>query len=332
MNLNIRLITLYKNKIGGTEKAAETLCSILSNKFNVKIEYAFDYKKNKKISKFDQFVFFLKRVFFAKKNDIYITTDIATYCIILIANYLNRKVKYIIMWEHYPKEKNGRFWLWLEKKLSLSNKADAIVVLNDIEKQKWNEINNVHVISNGIDASADNISDKKYGLVYVGRITKDKGVERLIVNYIEAGNFNEKLYIIGDGEELPNLMDKYDNIDNIIFLGARNDVQDILSKSKIFVSGSYYECFPISVLEAMAQGVPIVSFDNSGGTESVLSKSGAGFIVLNNEEFSNRIQFLLESDNLLKFGLLGKEYVRENYSFSSYEKKWLRLIDEVTTI
>lgn len=329
----IKIITLHGNKIGGTEKAASALKSVLSKKHDCDIEFAFDEKIKKNITKFDQLVLIFRILFNFTASDIYITTDYATYCIVLFANFFKTKFNRIIMWEHIPKDRNGRFWLFLEQLFSLSNRADVLVTLSELERNKWQskDTKKIIVIGNAIDVRNDipSASDFFYrdGLVYVGRITKDKGVERLIEAFIEARNLNTVLKIVGDGDQLQMLKNKYSKQENIVFLGQMTDVSEILSQSAVFVSGSYYECFPISILEAMSRSLPIVSFDQSGGTESVISKAGCGFIVSTNKEFSEKVSLLIKEKHYIEFGQRGSKFVIENYAPEKYFNDWMSVID-----
>ncbi|WP_240195179.1 glycosyltransferase [Salmonella enterica] len=44
-------------------------------------------------------------------------------------------------------------------------------------------------------------------------------------------------------------------------------MEKFLEKNDVFVSGSYFECFPVTILEAMSHGLPIISMDTSGELE-----------------------------------------------------------------
>lgn len=57
--------------------------------------------------------------------------------------------------------------------------------------------------------------------------------------------------------------------DYISFLGDRNDVPQLLSQSQVFVLSTHYEGLPISILEAMRAGLPIVATEVDGVPEAV---------------------------------------------------------------
>ena len=141
----------------------------------------------------------------------------------------------------------------------------------------------------------------KINFITIGRLSKEKGHERLLncLSSIKTYDFNYK--IIGDGSEL-------DNINSLIsLLGLNNKVNIIsytdkiseaLSQSDIFLQGSYVEGFPNSVLESCFMGTPVIAFESAGGTKEIINQGVNGFIVNNKEDFIN---LLNDKNKLLNF-------------------------------
>lgn len=80
------------------------------------------------------------------------------------------------------------------------------------------------------------------------------------------------LTLIGDGELLPEaqaLAARLGVQDRVTFLGARSDVPELLSQADVFALISHYEGFPISILEAMRAGLPVIASDVGGVREAV---------------------------------------------------------------
>ena len=77
---------------------------------------------------------------------------------------------------------------------------------------------------------------------------------------------------VGDGPRLAEITAKTERLglnDKVSFLGDRHDVPELLSKAHIFALSSLWEGFPISILEAMRAGLPVIASDVGGVCESV---------------------------------------------------------------
>lgn len=104
-----------------------------------------------------------------------------------------------------------------------------------------------------------------FNILYLGRVTKDKGLEELIhaINNIDK-NFNFVLKIVGTGEfleELKFLSNSFD-LTRIQFEGAeysRDKIRNYYLNADIFVLPSHHEGFPRTLYEAMVFGVPIIT-------------------------------------------------------------------------
>jgi len=115
-------------------------------------------------------------------------------------------------------------------------------------------------------------------------LNENKGIDLLIYSFSELikKGYNVKLNIGGDGEllsDLRHLSLKLGIDNNIIFLGRLNrlQVRDLLQKTDIYVSTSYVETFGVTLIEALATGIPLVA-TNSGGPASIVNE-GNGILV-----------------------------------------------------
>ncbi len=83
---------------------------------------------------------------------------------------------------------------------------------------------------------------------------------------------NVQLDLVGDGAQLPAMQELAKNlgmIDRVNFLGFRSDVSDILAQAHIFTLISNWEGFPITTVEAMRAGLPVVVSDVGGAAEAI---------------------------------------------------------------
>lgn len=105
-----------------------------------------------------------------------------------------------------------------------------------------------------------NIPNDAFVFGYVGRITRDKGINELIEAYLRVQNDSTFLLIVGkfDNEQTldQNILEIAKKEPHIIFTGPHRDTERYYSAMDVFASLSYREGFGIVVIEAGAMGVP----------------------------------------------------------------------------
>lgn len=102
-------------------------------------------------------------------------------------------------------------------------------------------------------------------LGHVGALKKVKNQERLLDIVKSINNSQYKLLLIGDGKDRSKLENKAKLLgieEQIIFLGNRTDVADVLQAIDVFVFPSIFEGIPMALIEVQATGVPIVASDS----------------------------------------------------------------------
>lgn len=118
--------------------------------------------------------------------------------------------------------------------------------------------------------------------LYFGRISEEKGLRSLIKAY-HMGNFENKLYFVGDGplrEELEEYAKANDLCDKVIFTGFQSgdSLKKYVAEAKcVILPSEWYENGPYSILEALAVGkIAIVS--SNGGLPELVDEGNTGFI------------------------------------------------------
>lgn len=141
---------------------------------------------------------------------------------------------------------------------------------------------NIQVIPNAIKEIPE-IPDirKKHSILYVGRLSWEKGVDRLIKAFAQMKN-NEgwHLDLVGDGpqgQELKNLVKENKLEKKVTFHGLQKDTVPFYNQASIFVLPSYIEGFPNAMCEAMSAGLPVVCFD-SIPYESIIETGENGIV------------------------------------------------------
>lgn len=155
---------------------------------------------------------------------------------------------------------------------------------------------------------------RTYDIVSFSRIDKNKNIDLLLRAIARIKDtYSVKLIIAGDGDELNNLKETINNLKleaNVKFVGFISQIEEkvkIYSNSKIFISCSKGEGFPVSLLEAMSCGcVPIVS--NVGDIVDVIRQGENGFVFNNTDnetELADYLGQLLDDETQIE--LMSKE-------------------------
>lgn len=111
---------------------------------------------------------------------------------------------------------------------------------------------------------------------FVGRITRDKGVNELIEAYkqISEENKNTYLLVVGyseqDGTIQNDLLEWAQSCESVIFTGYTAEVEKYLAAMDTYILPSYREGFPMGIIEAQAMGVPIIVTNITGIMNGVL--------------------------------------------------------------
>jgi glycosyltransferase involved in cell wall biosynthesis len=138
------------------------------------------------------------------------------------------------------------------------------------------------VIPNAVDVSSAATTHRNGGvptIVSVGRLAAPKDFPTLLraLARLEPGSFRAR--VVGDGPDRAALEEEARRLrvsTAVEFLGERDDVPALLAQSQVFVLATRSEAHPISLLEAMATGLPVVASD-VGGVPEILD--GHGFLV-----------------------------------------------------
>jgi glycosyltransferase involved in cell wall biosynthesis len=210
----------------------------------------------------------------------------------LLRNINNLKNKKLVITWH-ANIKNSR-WRWTEAYYNpliskLLDRADSVVVtspqlfnVSDILDRYENKIKIIPLSFDPLFEKSPAVFrrypyNKKFNLLFVGKLRKYKGIEYLIK---AIAHLNVTLTIVGDGEEemsLKKLVEQMNIIDSVFFLKNidNNKLSEIYNSADLFVLPSINEAeaFGVVQLEAMASGLPVINTNLN---------SGVPFVSLNN--------------------------------------------------
>lgn len=221
--------------------------------------------------------------------------------------------------------------LFLKRKIEkVVRELDAFVVLNNNEKEAWQDIRIAEVIPNSLPFYPEQPSTLEYPKVLcVSRLEYEKGIDRLIeVWQIVCRKHPEwKLDIIGEGtlqEYLQNLI-KENELESYIHLkSATQNIEEQYQKNSMLVMTSRFEGFPMVLLEAMGYGLPCVCYDCPYGPRSIIENGKNGFLIKEGEKelMADKICLLIENESMRKN--MGKNAYKDIRKFSQKNimEKW----------
>lgn len=205
----------------------------------------------------------------------------------------------------------------------IESKYTKLILLNS-DEAKYYRSKNIEIIPNPISinesAEATLVSHKA---IAAGRIAPVKGFEKAILAWkTVVDQFSDwELHIYGQGEKqyiesLQNLINENNLQKNVIIKNAVSNLDTVLLDYSIYVMTSLTECFPMILLESLASGLPIVSFDCPHGPKNIITNNEDGFVVENQDviALSGKINLLIRDEDLrINMGKKGKQ---NSYRFS----------------
>jgi len=223
--------------------------------------------------------------------------------------------------------------------------SDSFIAVSQESAKQLRDITqsqNISVITNAIDTSVfngnkksltDERSDDAVRLLFVGAVGKLKGEKDLIkaLALLRDNKPNLKISFLGYGaENLKDYCERFEVGDLVEYLGAvpMNERIEFFRRSDIFVLPTYAEAMPMSVIEAMAAGLPVIS-TRVGGIPELIEDGVDGILFAPGDvgALAEKISFLLNNkDTRIKIGKKAKQKAREQMDFRVYVNKLRTLL------
>lgn len=190
------------------------------------------------------------------------------------------------------------------------------------------------VIRNGVDVK--NASVRKHRdeqvvrIVSVGRLAEPKDFLTLVSAAALLDATRSRIDVLGDGPDraiIEHEIDRLGLAGVVDLVGEVDDVQRRLAQADVFVLSSRSEGLPISVLEAMAAGLPVVATD-VGGLGEMVEEGGSGFLVPPGDPpaLAARLSaFIDDSELRASFGSRGRTLATERFSLEENRRRHLDL-------
>ncbi|MGE6795701.1 glycosyltransferase family 4 protein [Psychrobacter okhotskensis] len=244
-----------------------------------------------------------------------------------------------ICWEHFNFNNDlGKTGRRVARQLA-ARYCDSVVTLTERDKEYWlkgtQHKSQITAIANPCPFPVQEyIKEKNTKIVLaVGRLTHIKGFDMLLEAWIQVNEVMPEwvLKIVGEGEDRAKLTDfikKNKLTDSVELVGNTNDVSQYYKEAEIFCLSSRFEGFPMVLLETLAFGLPVVSFDCDTGPAEILEDTGSILVAKNDvSELATSLIKLMSNEKQRKtIGLRSKEKAEE-YQPENIINQWVELLD-----
>ena len=170
----------------------------------------------------------------------------------------------------------------------------------------------------------------------VGRLSEQKGMEYFIKAIPEVIKRRSmiKFVIVGSGEDekkLESLVHTMKIEKDVLFLGYRNDIQNIMSQLDLLVLSSLWEGLPLTPIEAFSVGKTIIA-TAVDGTVEIVRDGVDGFLIQPKDIDSivEKIVYLYDNNEILEMmALNAKERYVSEFTFDVFAKKYIDFYEEI---
>ncbi len=244
---------------------------------------------------------------------------------------------------NHPKYLIARILEWLTKPIVNRYLANSEAVKDFYVKNIGIHQEKITVIPNGIDVEyfdsikpnlelrkSIGIHPNDFVIICVSNLHINKGHKYLLEAFekLHTSNnetaktiqpFNFRLLLVGDGPEKENLQNQsknYQSKKNILFLGKRTDVPQLLRISNLFILPTLFEGQSNALMEAMASGLPIITTDIPENKVLIENeKTGLLVPIKNSKILLEGMLSLIKNDNLrMTMGQSSQKSIKENFN------------------
>lgn len=233
-----------------------------------------------------------------------------------------------------------------EKIKKVYSKCDILIALSEEWKERLAQIvpeDKITIIENYSVPHEDALEERmkrscNNTVLFLGELGKRKGCYDIpaVIARVKKRVPNVRFVLAGAGSDadekaIKQLIDEKSVTENTIFPGwVRGDMKDkLLREADVFFLPSYNEGMPMSVLDAMGYGLPVVS-TNVGGIPKIVHNGENGYCCDPGDiqEFTNYLVLLLSNDQHRKqAGKQSQKIVKEKYSFTAHIKQLEKLYE-----
>lgn len=226
---------------------------------------------------------------------------------------------------------------WNHRLIGNLKKLERMIVLTEKDCKAWTELDNVIAIPNPLPFMPKNISPlTEKRVIAVGRYYQEKGFDLLLESWSKIYKTHPewRLEIFGDGDKTmyEEIRDKLGIPATCCRLNGRtNAIEQEYINSSIFVCSSRFEGFGMVLVEAMACGLGVVSFDCPWGPSSIIANGEDGILVEdgNTGALADAIMSLMNNPD--KLNTLAKHAIVnvQRFQIDKIANQWKELFEKI---
>lgn len=359
------LFLIASLRMGGAERVASTLCNHWAgDQHTVTLvtldsqdqdfyqshslikRYALDSYKSKrsildKVSTNFSRIFKIRKIIQENQPDVVVAfMEVANFLAIIAS--LGTGIPVIISERTYPPYFHDGDWFDIAKRQVYKLASGFVAQTDKIADwaRSFMPAKPIHILVNPLAAKALNTDlglARDNIILGLGRLHPDKGFDLLIEAFkLCHQRFPDwKLQIVGSGAEQQKLMQliaSYGLTNQVELCGETDAPSQMYAQAKIYVLSSRVEGFPNVLIEAMANGLAVTSFDCNNGPADIIDNEVNGLLVANGQidALALAMQRLMADDDLRD--RLGSEAIKikSKYDLENISQQWLGLFKQVT--
>ena len=228
---------------------------------------------------------------------------------------------------------------WMRSLVSHLKQLDKFIVLTEEDKASWTELSNVEVIPEPLAFDITEVSPlKAKRVIAVGRYVYQKGFDLLLQAWAKIEKLfpDWELAIYGMGDRSP-----YDNLAKQLGVdmnrchlnGSTQNIRKEYLESSLFVFSSRFEGFGMVLIEAMACGLPVVSFDCPCGPKDIVSHDEDGLLVPSGDidKLADELSVVMSNESLIRKMSKTAVIHSKRFRLDRISLRWKLLFDRLIT-
>ncbi|MBF2719723.1 glycosyltransferase family 4 protein [Psychrobacter sp. NG254] len=291
------------------------------------------------VSRTPSIIYKIRKLLKEKNIDTLIVVETMSVMFTLPAT-LGLPVKHIC-WEHFNFNTDlGKPRRRLARQLA-ARYCDSVVTLTERDKAYWlrgtRHKSQITAIANPCPFPVQYYDKPEHTKIVlaVGRLTYQKGFDLLLQSWLEVHKSmpDWKLKIVGEGEDrvtLARFIEENELKESVELVGNTNNISEYYKEAEIFCLSSRFEGFGMVLIEALAFGLPIVSFDCEVGPAEILQDTGSILVPQNDtSELTSSLIKMMSNDEQRKSISLKSKEKAEVYQPENIMSQWINLIEDI---